>query len=352
MQEIVDELRLIRGDLQAMMRPRRSLGFCPVPGISARTINVNSGQGGVWYFYDKQTDTATAPPNNAIECEILGTRIFQQSERKEKPIIKWALSVQADHPYELVIGITTMTAKSLLLGLAQADLRRPVTLSFRAGKEKTVFGDVWQDGVVCGEVGVSYSTISEADILNMLSELEARLGGSSPPPKTAPVVPPQNGLKPTPKTAQPIAPRPTPAPLPPPIAPDALTGQTQMFEEPAGGIVDQLSRMIQMMGAAQEGELLDKLNKQRDALGEDAYAILLARLKRKVRELNDRVPFDRAAAIALIPVEMERVGWSKKKASEYLGGRTRADLSDAELETFLAHLRSLPAVPALANSDF
>jgi hypothetical protein len=347
MQEIVQELRLIRDNLQAMMRPRRSLGFCPVPGTSARTINVNAAKGGVWYFYDKATDTATLPPENAIECEILGTRIFQQSERKGEPIIKWALRVQADEAYELVIGTTTMTAKSLLIGLSAADLRRPVILSFRAGKEKTVFGDVWQDGSVCGEVGVSYSAISDDDVADMLAAFEARLGGAvQDSPKATP---PRNSSKPIAKAIS-VPQRPAaPSPQPPAIATDALTGQTQMFEE--AGIVDQFSRMIQMMGAAQEGDILDKLNQQRVALGPDAYAILVNRLKSKVRDLNSRVPFDRAAAIALIPVEMERVGWSKEEAKAHLGGRVRADLSDQELDAFLAHLRSLPKVE-MANSDF
>jgi hypothetical protein len=55
---------------------------------------------------------------------------------------------------------------------------------------------------------------------------------------------------------------------------------------------------------------------------------------------------DLSDAIAAIPVEMERIGWTKKQGSEYLqtkyDKKTRAELDDQEMFEFLRHLRSLP----------
>lgn len=56
---------------------------------------------------------------------------------------------------------------------------------------------------------------------------------------------------------------------------------------------------------------------------------------------------DLSEAIAQIGMEIERIGWTKKQGSAYLqqeyGKRTRAELTEAELFSFLGYLKSLPA---------
>jgi hypothetical protein len=55
---------------------------------------------------------------------------------------------------------------------------------------------------------------------------------------------------------------------------------------------------------------------------------------------------DLSDAISAIPVEMERIGWTKKQGSAYLqetyGKKTRAELDDDEMFEFLDYLKSLP----------
>ena len=54
---------------------------------------------------------------------------------------------------------------------------------------------------------------------------------------------------------------------------------------------------------------------------------------------------DLSDAIAQIGLLMEQVGWDKKQGVAYLqetyGKRTRAELTDQELMTFLGHLQTL-----------
>jgi hypothetical protein len=56
---------------------------------------------------------------------------------------------------------------------------------------------------------------------------------------------------------------------------------------------------------------------------------------------------DLSDAIAQIGSEIDRIGWTKKQGSGYLqdtyGKRTRAELTETELFSFLAYLKSLPA---------
>ncbi|HEY9752839.1 MAG TPA: hypothetical protein V6C46_07800 [Coleofasciculaceae cyanobacterium] len=58
-------------------------------------------------------------------------------------------------------------------------------------------------------------------------------------------------------------------------------------------------------------------------------------------------PIDLSELIALTDVEMERVGWSKKRGQTHLkqayGRQTRAELDEAELLEFLHYLRALPS---------
>lgn len=58
-------------------------------------------------------------------------------------------------------------------------------------------------------------------------------------------------------------------------------------------------------------------------------------------------PIDLSELIALTDVEMERVGWSKKRGQAHLkqayGRQTRAELDEAELLEFLHYLRALPS---------
>jgi hypothetical protein len=67
---------------------------------------------------------------------------------------------------------------------------------------------------------------------------------------------------------------------------------------------------------------------------------------------------DLSDAIAQIGAEIERIGWTKKQGSSYLqeayGKRTRAELTETELLSFLQYLKALPAKiqPALSDLPF
>jgi hypothetical protein len=67
---------------------------------------------------------------------------------------------------------------------------------------------------------------------------------------------------------------------------------------------------------------------------------------------------DLSDAIAQIGAEIERIGWTKKQGSAYLqeaySKRTRAELSETELLSFLHYLKALPSKlqPALSDLPF
>jgi hypothetical protein len=67
---------------------------------------------------------------------------------------------------------------------------------------------------------------------------------------------------------------------------------------------------------------------------------------------------DLSDAIAQIGAEIERIGWTKKQGSGYLqeayGKRTRAELTETELLSFLQYLKALPGKlqPALSDLPF
>ena len=67
---------------------------------------------------------------------------------------------------------------------------------------------------------------------------------------------------------------------------------------------------------------------------------------------------DLSDAIAQIGVEIDRIGWTKKQGSAYLqqtyGKRTRAELTETELFSFLSYLKSMPAKlqPELSQIPF
>ncbi len=78
--------------------------------------------------------------------------------------------------------------------------------------------------------------------------------------------------------------------------------------------------------------------------------------------LVDAAPFeptiDLSDAIAQIGAEIERIGWTKKQGSAYLqeaySKRTRAELTETELLSFLHYLKALPSKlqPALSDLPF
>jgi hypothetical protein len=75
-------------------------------------------------------------------------------------------------------------------------------------------------------------------------------------------------------------------------------------------------------------------------------------------ELPVESSIDLSDAIAQIGAEIDRIGWTKKQGSSYLqetySKRTRAELTEPELLSFLQYLKSLPAKiqPNLADLPF
>jgi hypothetical protein len=66
-------------------------------------------------------------------------------------------------------------------------------------------------------------------------------------------------------------------------------------------------------------------------------------------------PEDRSELIAQISVEIERIGWSRRRGSEYLqqtyGKKTRSELDDGELMSFFNYLKMQPSSNEVPFSD-
>jgi len=121
---------------------------------------------------------------NAILCQVKSLSVLS-GEYKGKPSYKLIISIQADEPYQLVMGLETLTCKTALLGLMQADLAQPVKLSFRAGKaDNALFCDVYQNSAKL-EHSQYLNTIAEPIVLEMIETLSIglkELSGAELPP--------------------------------------------------------------------------------------------------------------------------------------------------------------------------
>lgn len=295
----------------------QALGFCPSP--MRRRLYANLQYNCPLYFWNGATQKPEPTDHPAIACVIQAIGV-EAGEHKGKPNNKVIIDILADVPYRLVIGIDTLTIKSLLLGLVQVDFVRPVTFAFRSGDEdNALFCDVWQNGDRFGSGDRPLKQITEAAVLSLIDQVQSML--TAPQPES---IAPSEPTLPRLHDAQPE-----------PIA-DPLTGQTALIPED-GPIVDALNSAIRTIRSPHDAVMVRRdIESRRPALGETIYAAVMARYHQRDANL------DYAEAIGLLVGELR---WEQHQAAgklqEWYGVRSRSQLSAVQLRDCYDRLRAL-----------
>lgn len=178
---MTDELlQQILAELKLSNRSGEALGFCDPP--RSRRIYCNSQYGSAMYFWiGGDINKPEIIAKNAILCQVKSLSALS-GEYKGKPSYKLIISIQADEPYQLVMGLETLTCKTALLGLLQADLAQPVKFAFAAGRsDNALFCDVYQHGVKL-EHSQDLNTIAEPVVLEMIETISRPLSDAELPP--------------------------------------------------------------------------------------------------------------------------------------------------------------------------
>jgi hypothetical protein len=108
--------------------------------------------------------------------------------------------------------------------------------------------------------------------------------------------------------------------------------------------------LVEMTGGADEDEIEYEFTIEGDDGIDSTEAMTETTVPEPTIDLSD--------AIAQIGAEIERIGWTKKQGSAYLqeaySKRTRAELTETELLSFLHYLKALPSKlqPALSDLPF
>lgn len=313
-------LEAILKELQAQ-RPT-SLGFC-APPIRRRIYCNLKYAPTCLYFWDGSENKHEPIGHTAINCFVESIDVVA-GEYKGKPNNKAAINIQADVPYTLVIGIDTLTLKSLLLGLLQCDLGQPVTFSFRPGDvENSLFCDVFQVGDR-KRSDVPLVSMPESAVLDMIAKAQAKINPATPTP-----------------------PQPQPSPTPAPTHAE-WDGQQSLTPVDNRGIAD---RFLADLAAAETLEAVDKLkiHLTKEAFG-PAFSLMRQKWEQKRGSLaaTETPPTDLSGLVAEISVLVDRCGWKPKHGSAYLvetyGKRTRAELTLEELLEFRDYLTDRAAL--------
>ena len=195
---MTDELlQQILAELKLSNRAGEALGFCDPP--RTRRIYCNLQYGSAMYFWiGGDINKPEVIQKSAILCLVKSLSVLS-GEYKGKLSCKLIISIQADEPYQLVMGLETLTCKTALLGLLQADLSQPVKFSFSAGKaDNALFCDVYQHGVKL-EHSQDLNAIAEPIVLEMIETI-------SRPLSDAELFPIEEELEPSQLSAPSIAP--------------------------------------------------------------------------------------------------------------------------------------------------
>jgi hypothetical protein len=294
------------------LQQKQTLGFCPPP--IRRRIYCNLQYSTPMYFWDGANKEAIPTPESAIACMVEAINI-EAGEHRGKPNNKVVIDIQADAPYRLVIGVDTLTVKSLLLGLIQADLNRPVTFAFRSGdEENALFCDVIQGDRLKSDRQLKQ--IPEAEVLDLAYQIQSRLSMES----SDDADPPQTEA---------------------PMMADPITGQGEIIPS-EGAIADQLNAVIQSMNDPFEALAVRRdIESRRVTMGEAIYAGVMARYHTK------DVGLDYVGAIGRL---VRDLGWSSDQARQWLhdthGVRSRSEMNPVQLRKCFADLYELWNVQA------
>lgn len=249
-------LQKILEAIEAQSQPAQPLGFGHPPIRRRIYCNLKYAPA-CMYFWHGGEGKPEPIEHTAITCFVESIDITT-GEYKGKENNKAAIHIQADAPYTLVIGIDTLTVKSLLLGLEQCDLSQPVTFAFRPGDvENSLFCDVFQGGDR-KRSDVSLVAMPESDVLDLIAKINRSESGNLSHENSGDSE--EHHIEP-------------------------LSGQTELIS--SGGIVDQLNQQIKGIidpfGAVAVKATIEQ---QRGALGEAIYGGVMSRLEAADKTLD------------------------------------------------------------------
>ena len=334
--QILTTQEKILAELQRGNQKQERLGFVDPPVI--RRIYCNLQYDGL-YHWNGGTKQAEVLPTMAIACYVEGLKV-EEGTYKNKPSNKLLVLIRADKRYVLVMGLETLTTKSLLLGLLRVDLKQAVTLAFRAGtSENALFCDVYQNGQAGFEEGRTLVDLTSVQINQMINQVDDRLQGLSGADAFGQIE--SDGES---STSAPLAPT-------PPVA-DPLTGQQTLPVGKQAVSVDQIRATLRQCKTLEEILALEQVW-MANRTGLEAMDLAVDQDFRKAKQIlekNAESPVDLSDLISQIGVEIQRIGWNKKQGSNYLQTKyqkkTRAELTQQELIEFLAFLKAQPTLLA------
>jgi hypothetical protein len=321
-----EQFQQFLGALQSL-KPQ-TLGFCPSP--MRRRLYANLQYNCPLYFWNGATKQPEPTQYPAIACVVQAIAV-EPGEHKGKPNNKVIIDIVADAPYRLVIGIDTLTVKSLLLGLAQVNFAQPATFAFRSGdEENALFCDVWQDGDRFGSGDRPLKQITESDVLDLIDQIQSKLMPIAAKPESIAAA-----TEPESIASDRL-----------PVIADPLTGQTALIPD-EGPIVDALNSAIRTIRSPYDASMVRRtIAARRDALGEAMYAAVMARYHQHDTKL------DYAAAIGELVGELR---WEQSQAAtkleEWFGVRSRSKLSAVQLRDCYDHLLAIKPTPDRALQE-
>ncbi|MGL5061904.1 MAG: hypothetical protein ACRC62_18190 [Microcoleus sp.] len=257
----------------------------------------------LWYHWNGAKNEHEPIDYHALTGTIEKLEI-ESKEFRGKPDPKVNLHIRADRLYVIQAGFDTLFAKGLLFTLSKlpaAAFKSPITIAVEPGEtEQVLFCRIYNPAT--GQA-VYAPYPEDVDWAAVAQKAIGKINPSTPTPE-----------------------------------PD---GQGRLIEEDTRGIIDQLTSQIK---TTPPDVMARKVQAMAPTIGQTQADVLLNRI-----DLSD--------TIAQISAEMTRVGWSKKQGADFLvdayGKRTRAELNEEQLQSFLGHLKNLPSVqPAAATGEW
>lgn len=142
--QILHTLQAIWAELRDMSskldHPQTALGFGMAP--TPQRIYVNQGEGYSWYFWDHNEQKPLPIAHDALTGVITDLKADNSKQYKGEAVWKLLVDIQADRPYRIESGVSTVFSKGLMLAIASltpAQLLQPLTITVTPGEENVVF---------------------------------------------------------------------------------------------------------------------------------------------------------------------------------------------------------------------
>ena len=309
-----DLLRQILKELRQGNRPSIALGFGHPP--KPRYVYANRQYSdALWYFWNGADSKHEPIAHHALTGTIEKLEI-ETKEFRGKPESKVNLHIRADRPYIIQSGFDTLFAKGLLFTLAKLPIdafRQPITIAVEPGEtEQVLFCRIYNQ-TTGQSIFAPWGDDVDWDAVSKRAIAKIEGASSAPPAADAPI--------------------------------PELDGQQRLLPDDNRGAADVVNQAI---ADARTKEELEEVGRNIGVMNLGPMAsVLLDKVNLKIIELMAQEP----AAIAA--QEMERVGWSKEQGRDFLiehfRKRTRAELTDQEMATFIAHLKNLPKKQLVAQ---